>query len=72
MATSGMGWYCQDCGHRFKTVAAAQRAMDSDRGCPKCGAADVDFSGPLTARQALGKDRSASPSYVARAAGVSY
>jgi len=36
------GWECQECGHRFRTVRAAERAsMD---GCPKCGGVDVDLS----------------------------
>lgn len=32
---------CQECGKKFKTVAAAQRAMN-DR-CPRCGGYDIDL-----------------------------
>ena len=32
---------CLECGKKFKTAAAARRA--ADRGCPKCGATDVDL-----------------------------
>lgn len=33
---------CLECGKKFKTVAAAEKAsMD---GCPKCGGVDIDFS----------------------------
>ena len=35
------GFACQECGHKFRTVAAARRA--ADRGCPKCGGVDVDL-----------------------------
>jgi predicted nucleic acid-binding Zn-ribbon protein len=31
-----------ECGHRFKTVAAAMRAANGDAGCPKCGGSDID------------------------------
>lgn len=46
-ATAGFlkqwGWYCQECGHRFQSAAAAERAVFGD-GCPKCGGTDVDES----------------------------
>lgn len=32
---------CLECGRKFKTIAAAERA--ADRGCPKCGGVDVDL-----------------------------
>jgi hypothetical protein len=41
-ATSGFS--CQECGHKFKTVAAAQKASFSDKGCPKCGGSDIDLT----------------------------
>lgn len=31
---------CQECGKKFRTVTAAQRA--SNNGCPKCGGVDID------------------------------
>jgi hypothetical protein len=34
---------CQECGHVFKTAAAAERAANSDRGCPKCDGSDIDL-----------------------------
>lgn len=37
------GWACMECGHKFKTVAAAKKAAFGDRGCPKCGGADIDL-----------------------------
>ena len=33
---SGCGWFCQECGHAFKTVAAAER---------ECAHCDVSASG---------------------------
>lgn len=41
------GFACQECGHRFKTVKAAERAMFGERGCPKCGGSDIDLA-PVT------------------------
>ena len=35
------GFKCLECGKRFRTVAAAQRA--SNDGCPKCGGVDIDL-----------------------------
>lgn len=32
---------CQECGRKFKTIAAAERAVD--RGCPNCGGSDIDL-----------------------------
>ncbi len=34
---------CMECGKAFYTVQAAERARDSDRGCPKCGGVDIDI-----------------------------
>lgn len=36
-----MSWICCECGKRFRTVAGAQRAINS--GCPKCGGVDIDL-----------------------------
>ena len=32
---------CQECGRKFKTARAAERA--SRNGCPKCGGVDIDL-----------------------------
>jgi predicted nucleic acid-binding Zn-ribbon protein len=50
--TNGCGFYCQECGHAFRTVKAAERASFGDSGCPKCGGSDIDFGDPKAARQA--------------------
>lgn len=34
-------WTCLECGRKFKTVKAAERAVNN--GCPKCGGVDIDF-----------------------------
>lgn len=33
-------WKCQECGRKFRTVQAAERAASD--GCPNCGGVDVD------------------------------
>lgn len=33
-------FYCQECGKRFRTVKAAEKAFSV--GCPKCGGCDID------------------------------
>ena len=35
---------CQECGRKFKTTKAAERA--SRNGCPKCGGVDIDLAPP--------------------------
>jgi len=35
------GWACMECGKKFRTVRAAERAASV--GCPKCGGCDVDL-----------------------------
>ena len=37
---------CLECGRKFKTIAAAERAADN--GCPKCGGVDIDLDSRLT------------------------
>ena len=32
---------CQECGRKFKTAKAAERAARN--GCPKCGGVDIDI-----------------------------
>lgn len=44
MASRGSGFACMECGKKFKTIAAAERA--STNGCPKCGGVDVDLASP--------------------------
>jgi len=41
---STSGFSCQECGHKFRTVKAAERAMFGAAGCPKCGGSDIDLS----------------------------
>lgn len=36
------GYKCLECGKKFKTVKAAEKAMDE--GCPKCGGSDIDLA----------------------------
>jgi len=43
-ATSGFA--CQECGHKFRTVKAAEKAAFGDDGCPKCGGSDIDLGAP--------------------------
>lgn len=38
---------CQECGRKFKTAKAAQRA--SNNGCPGCGGVDIDLDVPRPA-----------------------
>jgi predicted nucleic acid-binding Zn-ribbon protein len=38
------GFACVECGHKFKTVKAAEKAAYSDAGCPKCGGSDIDLA----------------------------
>ena len=38
------GFACMECGHKFKTVKAAERASYSDAGCPGCGGSDIDLA----------------------------
>lgn len=38
------GFACMECGHKFKTIKAAEKASYSDKGCPKCGGSDIDLA----------------------------
>ena len=40
----GSGFACMECGHKFKTVKAAEKAAFGDDGCPKCGGSDIDLA----------------------------
>lgn len=42
--TKTSGFACMECGHKFRTIKAAERASFSAQGCPKCGGADIDLS----------------------------
>jgi len=46
---SAYRWRCQECGHVFRTLKAAERASFGPDGCPNCGGADIDLSLPLAA-----------------------
>jgi hypothetical protein len=35
------GFSCMECGYKFKTLKAAERASFGPNGCPKCGGADI-------------------------------
>lgn len=39
-------FYCQECGHHFRTIAGAEKAMCGPDGCPKCGGSDIDQGEP--------------------------
>lgn len=43
-------WRCLECGRKFKSVRAAERAASD--GCPHCGGVDVDFVPMQTAEDA--------------------
>ncbi len=38
-----MVWRCMECWRKFPSVKAAERASFGDKGCPKCGGADIDM-----------------------------
>lgn len=38
------GFACMECGYRFKTIKAAEKASFGPDGCPQCGGADIDLS----------------------------
>ena len=38
------GFECMECGKKFKTVKAAEKAQEN--GCPKCGGSDIDLASP--------------------------
>jgi Zn finger protein HypA/HybF involved in hydrogenase expression len=46
---------CQECGKKFYSVAAAERALNED-GCPKCGGSDIDIYLPPTGLSKLEND----------------
>lgn len=41
---------CLECDKRFRSVKAAEKAME--RGCPKCGGCDIDLA-PMDAEKRL-------------------
>lgn len=46
MSAAPCTFYCQECGHHFRTVKAAEKAAFGDDGCPKCGGSDIDEGRP--------------------------
>jgi len=40
-------FFCQECGHRFRTVRVAEKAAWGDNGCPTCGGSDIDMGSPI-------------------------
>lgn len=40
------GFACMECGKKFRTVKAAEKA--SSVGCPKCGGCDIDLASPAS------------------------
>jgi predicted Zn-ribbon and HTH transcriptional regulator len=45
-STKGCGFSCMECGHRFRTVKAAEKASFGPDGCPICGSSDIDEALP--------------------------
>lgn len=43
---AGTKFQCQECGHSFRSTAAAERASFGPEGCPNCGGADIDEAKP--------------------------
>ncbi len=41
-----MTFKCMECGRKFRTAKAAERA--ADKGCPGCGGVDIDMDAGLT------------------------
>lgn len=39
------GFACMECGYKFRTIKAAERAAFGELGCPKCGGSDIDLAG---------------------------
>lgn len=48
--TKDSGFACMECGHRFRTVKAAEKASFGPDGCPKCGGSDIDLAEPKEGR----------------------
>ncbi len=42
MNAQPMDYVCLECGKRL-TLSQAERAMNGDKGCPKCGGSDIDL-----------------------------
>jgi len=57
-------WQCQECGRRFKSTRAAERAaMD---GCPTCGSVDIDMAAIKLERMPVdGEQLTEQPSFLA-------
>lgn len=46
---------CRECGHKFFTVAAAERAASGSDGCPGCGGSDIEIYVSPRVRIPMGK-----------------
>lgn len=53
-------WKCQECGRRFRTAKAAERA--SNNGCPGCGGVDIDLADEPEVKQVETKPEQRWPS----------
>ncbi len=45
------GFACGECGHKFKTLKAAEKASFGPNGCPKCGGSDIDLASSAPCEQ---------------------
>lgn len=41
--TVGAHFHCLECGQKFRTLRAAERASFGPEGCPGCGGSDIEF-----------------------------
>lgn len=48
--------YCQECGHHFRTIGAAEKAAFGANGCPKCGGSDIDEGKPTPPTEDQARD----------------
>lgn len=48
MKTKTALYACQECGHKFYSLKAAEKASFGDAGCPGCGGSDIDEAPHVT------------------------
>lgn len=51
----------QECGRKFRTVKAAEKAAFGDSGCPGCGGSDIDLDMSPAPVKAAARVRPAKP-----------